>query len=643
MSAANSFDRFDPPDKATGNAFDRFDKASALPTPKFPWRGGPSGLPSAADREHAAFESGRTYYAKSSTPLSSVVNAAGNPFGFGDLAAAAADRYLGFRPPGEEHAPATLDEARAFQRGARAGEQEAHPVAAGAGNVGGTIAASLAGGRILAPLVEALPGGAAVSGALKFTPGQRVANAARAAGAGGAMAGGTAAIEGEDADKIASDTITGGALGLAGSAALSVGGRAFDALKNGVVKSSALRVLAQRIRQRGESASQALDRLATAFANHRVTTGRAPTIAETVDAAERDRLASFVGRKSEAQAVAQENADAIAAQRPHTMRAKIEEGGPVTSTTEMAAARNAAIKRALGPIRDKTVPLKAPDIEFLAEEVLPNVSLTRAAKLQLQDAVDKGTLTIDDLDLLRRKLGDSARARPGQGLEELRDAVAKLGATADPAYARAISEYRLASEGIRGAKFGRRAATPNSATEVAGVAEGLSPSAQAGAEIGARARLADRALATPERLARDLASNAGLDANLKSVLSGDEVARLQALGRAETRSAENLSALASGGTGAPNPANVANSALHAAAGHHWGAGALLRYFSTLGPSGTAKKLAEMLTSNDPRKVEQAIAWLRRRGANDDTIEAIRGGVVAASAAAEHQVAQPSRR
>lgn len=430
---------------------------------------------------------------------------------------------------------------------ARAGReaiQAENPIQAVIGNIGGAVASGAAA-------AEALP-------SLLPRAGQAVGNVGRLMLGGEAIGG----IQGglENPQDAASGALSGAGIGgVAGSVGAGVAKGAAYVAKPAIAKAAA--VLSKIM---GEPP----DIIARAIANFEPSAGRKPRAQDIMDLKQAGRLREMAGANPDLAAATVGANEASAAERGATFAARAAQGGTgsqaaretalqqsvPTDATGSPAAREAALTKeasarpAKSPVelqtaleeqanadfaavRAKALNLTPEEIATIKSDILDVSGLTKTSRQRVLDSLENGELRGADFDLMRRRLGDIARAKPGEGAYEARGALLDIGSREGqiPEILTATANYRAGAERVAGAELGHRVLTEADTRGFLENVRRLSDAGREGLRLGAGNIVNNMASGSPaagDRLATQLAANSGFRTRLQSVLGPEETQRL---------------------------------------------------------------------------------------------------------------------
>ena len=546
-------------------------------------------------------------------------------FGLGDVSAAVATAA------GSEEL--SFGDALELQREFRRSLEEDFPLTSGIAELSGILVSAGgvgAGGRLAA---RQLPGqlGTRATQAIALQPGQTAANIGRASAAGITAGGITEGIlEGEPLQGAAFGA-AGGPLGLAAGKVITVTGPAIKRLLDSP-DARGIRALAKKL-------GEAPEEIARRFEEFKQAMGRNPSIADIANPQAAAELREIVTSSVTAGGIAREAAEEASQRRAGEISEAVT-GGRVTTTQTTQQARRTA--RA----QEQFAEAETDPIEFTGEQVADILSdpdfrraMPASLRRRLDDALagvaegDAVTLTGLDVNDIRLALRDRARGATGADriFGELANEVEAVARGQSEAFGRAIDEFSARSLRGEGVAAGRKVTSQPSSEFEAAVQEATSPNVAAGTRVGARSALADVAAEGSTRaagLARSLSEDSGLVRRLRSIMPGDEVDRLQEIGRLQSRSAENIArisppAQAEGGRAGKELLKDVANAVVLAGGNTGGAfksSVIGRFFSRVF-LGMRKSTIDSLTDAafDPAKTGKVIDALKKAGVSDRDI------------------------
>lgn len=453
-------------------------------------------------------------------------------------------RGLTGQPDTPEDPAGFLSPTDAFQRAQanRQDVQKEYPTNALAGTVLGGIATAP---RVAAALPNLIP-----------KAGQTLGNIGRVMLAGEAAGGVQGALESPDApiQGAASGAAIGGVAGPVGAAvAKGVGYAATPAVI------SAAKALSKIVQEPPEV-------IARAITNLKAATGRPVQAQDILDLKQAGRLRELAGANPDLAASTIKANEASASARANAYANKTAQGGTGSPAAREEALRTAArqgqtgspaareaaltteaaarprqspveLQTALerqadadfGAVREANLALGPEDTSFILDDVLPMVPFTRAARARIHADVVAGRLNGGDFDAMRRKLGNIARAKPGEGAYELREELLNRGREALPELETAVTNYRTGSERIAGAELGQRVLTEKDTAGFLESTRRLSDAGREGLVASTRNLLTNMAQGSPtagDQLARQLAENPGFRTRIQAVLGPEETQAL---------------------------------------------------------------------------------------------------------------------
>lgn len=474
-------------------------------------------------------------------------------FGVGTPATAAGELVASHLDPRREGLRPS--EAMEYARGRRAGLAEEHPVAYGAGMVGGIFSSGRVAGQALSKAPAAVR--------TVFTPQskQTARNIARLAATGAAAAGTTAAME-QGAEAAPTAAAFGAIAGPVGAAAVGGGSAAFRSIHSRIdPNNAAIRLLARRL-------GEPVEELTRRYGEFVSSMGRAPRLVEIMRREAAEEMGQIGRARSGAAQVFRDAEEHAALQRPielselfragHTtsnvpaqqelaaettqkLRSSVSTGRG--SGREILAARNQAFDDLMGQIGRHRVPLSPTMVQQIQN---PDVwtslepSLRRRVSRILAAAEEGGTtpaLRVRDWDAIRTDL--AGRAGPGSRhtYRRLRNRIRDYVGNAVPEYAEGLRRYGDLTDMARGMGAGK-GVLPSALTrktrdfaDAVRLARGGGHE-RAGVAIRTRTTLYDALSGTPEQAEQfmsRLASDRGLQDNLRTALTDTEYTQLRGL------------------------------------------------------------------------------------------------------------------
>jgi hypothetical protein len=457
----------------------------------------------------------------------------------------------------DDPAKRTWAESMEFARGLREGSAKEHPYAYGGGFVGGIAANIKAGAKVLAKAP------AAVRSVFTLQKGQTARNIARLSASSAAVAGTTAGIQ-EGVEAVPTATAVGAVLGpvAAGATRGAVAGGRYVASKISP-DNAAIRILSKRL---GESA----DAIATRYNEFVQTMGRKPRLVEIMRRESAEEMGQISTSKVgvEAGRVFREAEEAASASRPGELRAQIERGGRTTTVPEQQAdlapiteetrrvvggrvrstetaqiaRRDASMDRAMSRIGDHYVHMTQ-DMKDIIEHPDIQGVLPAPLRRRINDAIEQGMdlgsidIPVRTWEMMRYEMAKRAGG-PGasQIFSQYRDRIRDYVSNRVPEYDAALKEFGRRTVGAEATTAAERAVGGSSREfadmiRVAG-SEPHNVTARATSRVGVRNWLANQ-LESPvsaKRVMDRLARDNKLRANLRTVMSRDEMMQLDALG-----------------------------------------------------------------------------------------------------------------
>lgn len=225
---------------------------------------------------------------------------------------------------------------------------------------------------------------------------------------------------------------------------------------------------------------------------------------------------------------------------------------------EIRRRANDAADAEFGAIAGNPVRLDQFGQQFMLEEVMPYVNLPRLTRDQIRETLEQGgTLTVADLDLVRRALARSGGANVGGvPYERMADDIQAYITSQVPAYGQAVENMArrlsVADGGdprfLGGAELGRAAVAGSAGTQdVLDAARRQTVPGAEGAALGARSGVFNEAIESPGKsyaLARRLAEDPGLRQRLQATMGQAEADDLIAFATAQKQGVDAMAALA---------------------------------------------------------------------------------------------------
>jgi hypothetical protein len=208
---------------------------------------------------------------------------------------------------------------------------------------------------------------------------------------------------------------------------------------------------------------------------------------------------------------------------------------------------------AWGKFRDIPFKPSAEDRAYLDEFVLPNVTLPRATRERIATAYASDTMTVGDMDTIRRSLGAQAErggaAKVGNtDYRDLKNDVMAMMGEAVPETTEAVRRFAGLMQAAEGAEIGITAASPGT-----GLIKFVSDMMKAkssmlrGVPPGARASIIEQGLGNPSEaytLARELESNTGFAKRFEAAVAAPEARDLAEYAIQQKRGIDAIAALA---------------------------------------------------------------------------------------------------
>ena len=532
--------------------------------------------PSAADRARAA---GQKAGADEGALMSGIRGAAsGGTFGLSDYVNAAA-RYAGQRIAGVQN-PDDFSTDVAYAKGVNEGSAEAHPVA----NIAGEVAGAAAPGGLIA---KGLTRAAGLTKALELQKAQPVRNLLRLVGSGALGGEGYGAVQGgvQGAEQ---DGAPGAVLGATqGAASGAVAGAVTGPLAAGVAKGAqlaakpfsgvsqrAIAVLADKL---GETPAK-IQQMLTDF---RASTGRAPTIADILNAKSVANVEPVVNSHQSSAAAMLDAQQANTAALPGRMAAGVTQGGSTATPFNGASLRTARVadlrngqnelmNDAMGDkvdpaaLRNQRVVIGPQEQQLLQEPVVRSavrddpVLRTKLNDVdnELQVAPQSSALSVDDFDRLRLALRGQQTARLNSASPryspqaagdygQMADQLGDVATQQHPEYGAALDAYGKQERFIQSFQHAANGKSILDTPDMGDIRQFDTPEGRAGLELGARSRLAQQAGETEAGATKTANSlRQGAPSRTLESLDGKEQGALQARGAAETQSQQNYNDLA---------------------------------------------------------------------------------------------------
>lgn len=475
------------------------------------------------------------------------------------------------------------------------------------------------------------------------------ATAGELLGAGGvgkilAPAGGGVVAQGAATGAVTGANMSGGdpveaALGAAGGA---VAGKAFKLVGEAVDPMAAL---AKRLKGPDGKPLKPQELYQT-FKEFEAANGVKPSMAQLAEAQSVKALTKLAENRKGAKRVFDQAADDMSASRPGEMQAAIVDGKNVTGAAERVAQRDDAFTAAMDPIRDKGGLIRPTEAQILLHPDVVN-RLDDAARAKLQTSIQNNKpafLTVNDLDTVRRTLGQAANAAKRDGanygpLQRARATARLIGERVSPKdtngrsiYRDALADYEGRSDAARGALTGQGITTASTG-DLMDASRRLTSDGASGAAAGARKVLSEAAGSTKGgaiRTARNL-TEPGMQQKVQATMGQSEAQRLAAIGRTQAKAADNMAAITQrdtdeiiDATDAKKIGSLVTTALMKTKSPgviSAGVEAIAKPLSRLGLApGVAKKIAELATA--PGGAERIHDYLSRARVGQTAIEKI---------------------
>lgn len=545
-------------------------------------------------------------------------------FGLGDLAAAGGTFINSQFSDNEMSFGEALEAQREFRRAL----EEDFPLTSGVGEIAGALTGGGAAGLAVKAVTAPTKIGKVVSAVTSLQRGQRGRNVLRLAGAG---ATGGAITEGITEG----DPVTGAQIGAIGGPA----GAGFIKAA-GITLRAGKDLLADPAAKGLKALAKSLDidpgEVARRFLEFEAVMGTKPAIADIANPQAVAELRDMIGERAGATAIAREGAEAATQRRGGQVAEAI--GGPRVTTTATAqkAARTRQAEEQFRAVEDEAFEFSGDQVQDLLSDPDLRRALPPSLKRRMDDILadveegDAATLSGLDVNDIRQALRGKVGPGQAQIFKELADEIEAVARPQSPAFGRAIDEFARRSRTAEGVVAGRQGVTARTGEFAATVGE-AAPETQAGIRAGIRSELTDVAqesAARSIRLSRSLAEDSGLSRRLKSILKPDEFERLQAIGRVQSRSAENVAAIAPGVRASENKeirqavnAAVASMALSIKSpGPGFIANTTNKIVSLVTPK-INKRVAENIARDvfDPEKTGQVLSALRRAQVPEEEI------------------------
>lgn len=527
-----------------------------------------------------------------------------------------------------------------------------HPVASIAGDIGGAVTGGglaadgvkLAGaipriGKAVTTAAELLSPAAKVEGAGAASNLARMTgNVAKSAAVGGAIGGGTEALQGGDAGQIAESTVAGAVL----NPAITKGA--------GVILNKLQPVVSQSMKILASKLGETPEVLQAAFDNFRAATGSIPPLSAIVGLKSQGQLAELAAGHSLVGEAAMEGAQdfSVAANRALGPRIEAATGTPPQSISDLTQARKATMTSHMNGIRDQPVTLDSSHLDVLQDPRVraatrDDPDLRRTVNDAVQEIGDNGrssAMTVNDVDAIRQSLGSrqSAFANPNNSVHNSQTAQAygamrdRVTGLVDPnsqvgqAYQTALDQFAQDSHYIKGFQHGM-AGKDVSAADTDKLITALSTThGQAGYQSGLSTRLQNAAgdtLSGTSKTASAL-TEPGMQQTLAQTFGPGAAADVGAAGAALSRGQAAVNAVAPGRVAAdPEGSGIQAGQAAGALASHSPAGTLFHLtraipevFGKLSPK-VQETIGRYL--NDPRMAQQGINLLKKAGATQQDL------------------------
>jgi len=234
-------------------------------------------------------------------------------------------------------------------------------------------------------------------------------------------------------------------------------------------------------------------------------------------------------------------------------------GGPqqIIGPEEIRRRANDAADVEFGAIANRPVRLDQFGQQFMLEEVLPYVNLPKLTRDQIRQTVEQGgTLTVADMDAIRRALAKSGGANlGGVPYERMADDIQAYITQQVPAYGQAVENMArrlsVADGGdprfLGGAELGRAAVGSAGTQDVVDAARRQTIPGREGAALGARSGVFNAAIESPGKsyaLARRLTEDPGLRQRLQATMGQAEADDLIAFATQQKQGVDAIASLA---------------------------------------------------------------------------------------------------
>lgn len=494
--------------------------------------------------------------------------------------------------------------------------QSANPAAATAGTIAGTVAPALIPG--VGEAAEAIPAFGLAGGA---------ANVARAAIAGGTIAGADTLTRTGNLGDAATNAAIGAVAGPVVGKVVGAGLGAARAMSAPAAKAWAY--IAKKI------AVDPAD-LQAFIAAHRMLTGQQPSIQQVLDANSAGAVKDFAQNNPQAAMILQQGQAASAAALPAQAAGAVERGGMQAPTPTFISGiaadaqhpqglldtRDRSMDQAMGAMRNTGVSLPE---DLRGDPDLQN-ALTGRNFRGVRERLDNDELTIGDVDQIRQQLNAVSQnhpAGPGSPFAQLSNELVEEARQQVPQYAAALDEYGSASRYIQGFNHSYSGGAPAETATDAGVRRALAtPEGAQGHAAGVVTNIRNRAGSSPSGAVstlQDIATPGDTQRAFQGAATGNTggaTDRAQALLDQQQSVARSTPTSVSPPNGLNAAGNLAAAGVEGAAGLHLSAISRLSRsvtsflkHSTFAPA-VQRAIANGLTSRDPAVRDAMIERLR---------------------------------
>lgn len=558
-------------------------------------------------------------------------------FGLGDKIAP----YLRASNPFD---PASVAKARTDYENVVQPTVAAHPLAHLTGELGGAVAGGGALEHAGVAIASKLAPGAvrAAQAAMTLQKGQLVRNTARlaaqGAASGAAYGAATGAVHGSD------DGVGGAAIG-AGEGALLGGAGGAVLGPTGALAAKGVSTVARAFSDTSAKAIAALAKrfnmapadLDAAYKNFTADAGHPPSLAEIADLQSRGELQKLAQRNPVIGAAAERARAKAASELPTYLSQKTAQTvGHPQDLSDLVSARDADATAAMDPIRDNLLGLSSQEADFMKGDITQHMGIKGPVRHEIAQQLDQGTLSLGNADTIRKNLSAQARAKPGEGYDQLADQFNKIVRSASPEYGHMLDRYAEHSRYIDAFQHGTTGKTMGQTSDPSLIGALQTPEGQSGYQAGLATRIHDQSFkneSSAARTADELGQTAATSANAAKTFGANTTAPLARAATAKSKALENLSVIS---PGTPQPTAEGNvGALHAGLAAVSGMKGMLYHGIQAATQGiklspaVQSKLGDMLT--DPRQSQQAIAYLRAQGVKDHALRVLMTQVARATA------------